>query len=218
VVVPPSNPASLTLPSIGQKRTKSGSPAADASGATASLSYAKGFTGVRWAASDENGDVLTFKIEIRGVKETEWKLLRDKVRERYYSWDSTAFADGEYVVRVTANDAASNTPEQTLTAMLESEPFLIDNGAPEISGLAATASGAKLSVTFRAVDSLSNIVKAEYSLNGGDWIVAEPTTRLSDAKQLSYSLSVDRAPGEYTIAVRVTDEFDNQTVSKATGK
>ncbi len=43
-----------------------------------------------------------------------WKLLRDKIRERYYSWDSTAFPDGEYVVRITASDAPSNPPDQAL--------------------------------------------------------------------------------------------------------
>ena len=59
------------------------------------------------------------------------------------------------------------------------------------------------------------IDKAEYSVNGGDWIVVQPTTRLSDAPELQYELTID-APGagERTIAVRVTDEFDNQSVEK----
>ena len=219
VVSGPSAPSSLTLPTIGQKRSRGGSAAAGDAG-SASDNYAKGYTGVRWAANDENGDTLVFAVAIRGVKETEWKPLRDKVRERYYSWDSTAFADGEYVVRVTASDSPSNTPEQSLSATLESEPFLIDNTAPEIQTLGVKATGAKLDVEFRAKDALSNIVKAEYSLNGGDWTVAEPLTRLSDAKELAYRFSIDRAGslGEYTIAIRVTDEFDNQSVAKAAGK
>ena len=111
-------------------------------------------------------------------------------------------------------------PEQSLAATLESEPFLIDNTAPEIQFLSATASGTRLNVSFQAKDALSNIVKAEYSLNGGDWIVAEPSTRLSDAKELSYRFAIDRpgATAEYVVAVRVTDEFDNQSVSKVSGK
>ncbi len=209
--------ASLTLPAIGQKRSRASLAAGDA-GSTASLSYAKGFTGARWGAVDENGDALVFTVEIRGVKEAEWKPLRDKLRDRFYSWDSTAFTDGEYVVRVTALDSPSNTPEQALSATLESEPFLIDNSAPAILGLTAAVDGGKLNVAFGAKDALSNIVRAEYSLNGGDWIVVEPVTRLSDAKELSYKLSVEKTGVEYTIAVRVTDEFDNQTVAKAAGK
>jgi hypothetical protein len=55
------------------------------------MQYAKGYVGGRWLASDPNGDPLMFTVEIRGANETEWKLLRDKLAERYYSWDSTAF-------------------------------------------------------------------------------------------------------------------------------
>jgi len=70
-------------------------------------------------------------------------------------------------------------------------------------------------VTCRARDALSIIDKAEYSVNGGEWIVVEPTTRLSDAPELEYKLTLDRAAaGETTVAVRVTDEYDNQAVQK----
>src|ERR1039457_483213 len=86
---------SLTLPPIGKPASNPGaSPLLDSG--TPSMQYAKGFTGARWAASDENGDSLIFTVEIRGVHETNWKLLKDKVREKYWSWDSTAFPDGEY--------------------------------------------------------------------------------------------------------------------------
>ena len=42
-----------------------------------------------------------------------------------------------------------------------------------------------------------------------------PTTRLSDAPDLQYELVLD-LPGsaERTIAIRVTDEYDNQSVEK----
>ena len=58
---------------------------------TPALTFAKGQIGARWLAEDDNDDALEFKVEIRGVNETIWKLLRDKVRERYLSWDSTAY-------------------------------------------------------------------------------------------------------------------------------
>ena len=79
------------------------------------MTCAKGQIGARWLAEDDNGDTLQFKVEIRGVNETAWKLVRDKVRERYLSWDSTAYPDGKYVLRVTASDAPSNPPDQALT-------------------------------------------------------------------------------------------------------
>ena len=183
------------------------------------MNYAKGYTGARWLAEDDNGDTLVYKIEIRGRGESEWKLLKDKLRDKYYSWDSTAFPDGEYEVRVTASDEPSNPPGEAMSASLVSDPFLIDNTPPQITGLAATASGTRIDVRWRASDARSIIDHAEYSVNGGDWLVVEPVTKLSDSPEEEYHLVVQRtAPGEQTIAVRVTDEYDNQAVSKTVVK
>ncbi len=201
----------LTLQPIGQNKA----PSLSLSSASSpnALNYAKGYIGARWKASDENGDNLQFKIEIRGVAETEWKLLREKSKDQFLSWDSTAFSDGDYKIRVVATDAPSNPPGQALTASEESDPFTIDNTPPRISGLRATANGGKVDVRWKAADALSTIEKAEYSVNGGDWTVVEPTTKLSDSKEHEYVLSVDKS-SEVTIAVRVTDEADNVSVEK----
>jgi hypothetical protein len=203
---------SLSLPPIG-KRSNSGSSSSSGD-STPSMQFAKGFIGTRWAASDPNSDPLIFTVEIRGVAETEWKLLKDKVTERYLSWDSTAYPDGEYRIRVTASDAPGNPPAEALTARLEGSPFWIDNTPPKVTALAATRAGAKLKVKWHAADALNNIAKAEFSLDGSEWKVAAPVTRLSDAQELDYELSLDAAPGEHTIAVRVEDEYGNQSVDK----
>ena len=181
---------------------------------TPAMQFAKGFIGTRWAASDPNGDALVFTVEIRGTGETEWKLLKDKVSERYFSWDSTAYPDGEYRVRVTASDAPGNPPAEALTGRLEGSPFWIDNTPPKITALAAARTGGKLQVKWHAADALNNIAKAEYSLDGGEWKVAAPVTRLSDAQELDYELTLDAGAGEHTIAVRVEDEYGNQAVEK----
>ena len=183
------------------------------------MNYAKGYIGARWSASDDNGDTLVFTVQIRGEKETEWKLLKDKVKERYLSWDSTAFPDGEYVVRVTASDAPDNPPGQELTDQLASDSFLIDNTPPEISGPTAARSAGKLVVRWKAKDALSSIQRAEYSIDGGEWLVAEPTTKVSDSFEHQYELPLDGvAAGEHTIAVRVSDDYDNQAVAKTVVK
>ena len=204
----------LSLPPIG-KRASGGGIATDV---TPAMQYAKGWVGARWAASDPNGDPLVFTVEIKGAAETEWKLLKDKVNEKYVSWDSTAFPDGEYRLRVTASDAPGNPPADALTARTESIPFLIDNTPPKITGLTASRSGGKLEVRWHAADALSDLAKAEYSLDGGEWKVAAPVTRLSDSQELDYMLSLDAASGEHTIAVRVQDEYDNQAVEKTVAR
>ena len=200
---------SLELPAIGRK------PATVSEGARAvTATAAKGYIGARWTATDDNNDTLLFKVEIRGVQETAWKLLRDNVRDRFVSWDSTAYADGKYVLRITATDAPSNPPDQALTAVRESEPFLIDNTPPEItwSGIAGSLG---VTIQFHAKDALSILGKAEYSVNGGDWMVVDPTTRLTDSPEHDYRIGLSsRPPGEVTVAVRVEDAHGNQAVAK----
>jgi hypothetical protein len=206
----------ISLPPLGQKKRTTG-PSISLEGISSSqtMNYAKGFVGVRWAASDPNGDDLVYTVHIRGVQEKEWKLLRDKLKDKFLSWESNTFPDGEYIVRVTASDTPDNPPDQALAATIESERFIIDNTAPKISNLNGAGNGSKVTVRWRAADDRSVISKAEYSMNGSDWIVVQPTTRLSDAPALQYELSID-APGptERTIAIRVTDEYDNQSVEK----
>ena len=162
--VGPTGHANLTLPPITRGSAAATTPTPD-TGVTPALTWSKGQIGARWLASDDNSDTLEFKVEIRGEKEQTWKLIKDKVRERYLSFDSTAYPDGRYVIRVTASDAPSNTPDQALSASRETESFLIDNTAPEITGLNAVINGSKIDVRFQVRDALSWLGKAEYSVN-----------------------------------------------------
>jgi hypothetical protein len=211
------SPMSLTLQPLGHKTNASSSSVDLASSQT--LTYAKGMIGARWAASDEDGDRLIYKLDIRAVGETSWKLLKDKVYDKYITWDSTALPDGEYELRVTASDAPSNVPQEALAAPLISDPFLIDNTPPQILNLSIAPGGGRLHIRWKAVDARSVIDHAEYSINGGDWILIEPTSKLSDSQQEEYLLILDKSgDGEQTIAVRVTDANDNQAVDKVTLK
>lgn len=120
------------------------------------------------------------------------------------------------MLRVTAFDSPSNPPDQALTASLVSDPFLIDNTPPQIAKLTATATtGNKLEIRWSARDARSSIDHAEYSVNGGEWVRADPVSRLSDSPDEEYRLLIDRpASNEQVIAVRVSDEFNNQAVEK----
>jgi sugar lactone lactonase YvrE len=215
----PSQPSqTLNLPPLGKHPQGGGSVPLDTT-VTPSMQYAKGFIGARWTASDDNGDSLIYTVLIRGVRETTWKPLKDKVREKYVAWDSTSFPDGEYRLRIIASDLPGNPPAEALVSSADSEPFLIDNTPPRIAGLAAAIAGGKLTARWKAVDSLNNIKRAEYSLDGGDWTLVAPTSLLSDSPEEDYELVIDNlAPGEHTIAVRVQDAYDNESTDKAVVK
>jgi len=205
--------STLTLgPMSSRTPSLNSTPSTDPGSVT--LNLAKGHQGARWKAGDANGDTVSYTVEIRGKGETAWKTLKKDVSVRQFSWDSTAFPDGEYVLRISASDAASNPPGNGLTDSLESSPFLIDNTPPVIRNLAAAVNGNRMTITFTAADASTILTKAEYSVNAAEWVYVEPTTKLSDSREHSYSITVDRPAGELTIAVRVTDEFENHAVDK----
>jgi sugar lactone lactonase YvrE len=205
----------LTLPPIGQvKRPNAPTPVNEPAG-TITMNYDKGWRGARWKASDQNGDTLRFKVEIRGVEEKEWKPLKDDLAENRFSWDSTGFADGRYVLRVTASDAPDNYPGQALTCVAESDPFVIDNTPPAVSGLTARIESGKIVLRLHAADSLTPLFSAEYSLDGGPWTAIRPSTGMTDSLAHDYHAEIEKPAGsESAVAVKVTDSDDNVTVQK----
>jgi hypothetical protein len=182
----------------------------------------KGYQSVLWSAHDENDDELRFSIYFRGENETDWKLLKDKLEQKFYSWDSSAMPDGAYYLKIAATDAPSNPPAQALVTERESERFVVDNTPPVIEGLSATgsrsqggANGADPPVVqFTARDATSSIERAQYSVDGGDWIIVTPKNGISDAPEERYQFSITLPAGgsrgsEHTVAVRAYDRFDN---------
>jgi hypothetical protein len=218
-VVPTGPSQNLNLPPLGHKSPSFAlPPSGENTTSTPSMQFAKGYLGARWLALDPNGDSLVFTVEIKGENEAQWKPLKEKLSDKYFSWDASAFPDGDYRLRVTASDSPSNPPGEALTSQLISAPFTIDNAPPRITSLAATRSGGKLQVRWHAADALSNLDRAEYSLDGGDWTVAAPVSKLSDSPELDYDLALDAPAGEHTVAVRVVDANDNVAVDKVVVK
>ncbi len=181
----------------------------------------KGYQAVLWSATDENDDSLQFSIYYRGEGESTWKLLKEKIEERFFSWDTSTMPDGAYYLKIVASDEPSNPPDLALTAERESDRFLVDNTPPSVGSLTARPdpkSGARAArVHFEATDSGSAIARAQYSLDAGDWTLVLPAGEVSDSLQESYDFVLaDLGPGEHTVAVRVYDEFDNATSAKVT--
>ena len=60
-----SNPATLSLPVLGSRPSPVTYPLTGGPTVTPAMTWAKGLQGVRWSASDENGDTLSYKVDIR---------------------------------------------------------------------------------------------------------------------------------------------------------
>jgi hypothetical protein len=177
----------------------------------------KGYQSVVWTAQDANDDDLTYRLYYRGEKESEWKLLKDDLREKFYAWDTTSMPDGAYYLKIVASDAPSNPPADALTGSLESERFAVDNTPPVISAMNAQSSDTGASVKFSAHDSASVISRAEFSVDAGEWKLVEPVGKISDSPDENYDFTVrPLLAGEHTVAVRVYDRFENVGANKVT--
>src|SRR5215472_11313396 len=181
----------------------------------------KGYRTVLWTAHDDNEDELRFSVYYRGESETEWKLLKDNLDQKFYSWDTTTFPDGAYYLKIVASDATSNPPAVALKTERESERFEVDNTPPVVEDLRVSPGSSKTNgshqASFTARDATSAIERAQYSLDGGEWIIAPPDAGISDAPLEHYVVMLPLLqPGEHTLAVRVFDRFENVGSAKIT--
>jgi sugar lactone lactonase YvrE len=220
---------SISLPSSGQ-----GVVSFDANSNSTPLQATKDKTAitVRWAAHDDNSDDLEYSIYLRGDGETVWRLLKDKITEKAYSFDATLVPDGGYQVKVVASDAPSHTPGSALTGEKVSERFVVDTTPPAIRDLKAARRMAcgdapctnGLTVSFDAADDTSPISHAEYSVDAGPWQYIEPVGQISDSKTEHYSVEIPQADwkSEHLVTVRAYDRYENvgmaKTVIPAQGK
>jgi hypothetical protein len=78
-------------------------------------------------------------------------------------------------------------------------------------------------VKFSAHDATSSIERAQYSVDGGDWILVSPKNGISDTVEERYEFSVSvpqdsTTLSEHTIAVRAFDHFENVGSAKTAVK
>jgi hypothetical protein len=179
----------------------------------------KGYQSVVWSAEDANEDQLEFSVYFRGETESAWKLLKDKLETRFYTWDTTAMPDGAYYLKIVATDAPGNPAGEGLTSERESDRFEVDNTPPAIAQLTADSTGAAgaVRVRFQASHPSSSIARAQYSIDADDWTLVFPSGGLSDSSRENYDFQLPKvAAGEHTITVRVYDQFENVSSAKAT--
>jgi sugar lactone lactonase YvrE len=185
---------------------------------------------VRWAAHDDNGDDLMFAMWYRGVGEANWRLLKDNISEKAYSFDSALLPDGSYEVKVVASDAPVHTDAEALTGEKVSEVFVVDTTPPVPGVLTATmvagtpaATHPMIHATLEARDATSPIAHAEYSVDAGPWQYLEPVGKVSDSltERYDFTVAVPAATApvtdakEHVLAVRVYDRYENVAAVKA---
>jgi hypothetical protein len=179
------------------------------------LTKSSGLCTVVWAASDPNQDKLTYSVAIRSEAEMTWTTLVDKTEDTFLSFDTTGFREGWYFVKVTASDAASNTPETARTAEETSEAFLIDNTPPALTVKTQQVEKDHARIVIEAVDNASVISSAAYSLDGKDEVALRPDNLMFDSTNEMFTVELTGlGQGAHSLLLRVLNDVKNTSVLK----
>jgi hypothetical protein len=166
---------------------------------------------IAWEASDPNNDTLTYSLFIRPLGEPGWILLKDKLTDSMYEWDTRMTADGRYELKVVASDATSNPPGMGKTASRVSDPVTVDNTPPVIGDVKSQQRGGDVQIDLKVVDRTSTVAAVDYSVDSSkDWQFVLPTDQIYDSPEETVSFSIPHLkPGQHQITLRATDSKGN---------
>jgi hypothetical protein len=173
--------------------------------------YQRGARALQWQAEDRNGDTLEYAIYYRSLNENAFRLLRDKLRENFYTVDGAALADGRYIFKIVVTDAPDNPGGQALSGERLSEPVDIDNTPPVVRAVGeAQLAGERARLAFDVEDATGTIKRAEVSVDGAPWVNSFPDDGIADSPRERYSLDLPlTGAGEHTISLRAFDSSGN---------
>lgn len=167
---------------------------------------------VEATASDASG-IARVDIYLNGTK------VATRTAAPYaYDWDTSASADGVYVIRLVAVDAAGRTTEAVRNVTLTHVPVPPDTQGPSLSNVAfggnGLVNGTTLSrsgtLTLNATDP-SGISSVRVLLSGTEIATASGSANYSAVLNLN-----GVANGNYTLEIQATDSLGNVTAQSYT--
>ncbi|MFL6228415.1 MAG: hypothetical protein ACJ741_06515 [Pyrinomonadaceae bacterium] len=174
--------------------------------------FQRGAISLQWQAEDRNGDTLEYAIYYRAFGEGSFRLLKERLRDNFFTVDGAALGDGRYVFKVVATDAPDNALGAALSGERTSEPIDVDNTPPmvRVAGEARVA-GERVALSFVVEDAAGGMVKrADVSVDGGAWRAVFPDDGIADSPRETYVLDLPLAgAGEHTVALRGFDASGN---------
>lgn len=165
--------------------------------------YEAGARTFTWRGADPDGDRLRYRLEIRSAKGGAWFPLAEDLSESFYSWDARWLEDGDYRVRLIADDSLDNAPGTELSATRTSTLFPVDNSRPRVESLEIDGGESGWQVRFVALDPGGAVTAVQVSIDGAPWVALLPADGVADSARESYELTVPGGEKEATAAVRV---------------
>ncbi len=178
-----------------------------------------GAQSLTWKATDDNDDTLEYALYFKGDGESDWKLLQKELSDTFYTLDAASLPDGMYTLKVVASDKPSNPFGKFLIGELVSRPFLISNSTPTLEITGQKVQGKRVELQFRARVPAGRVTSAEFSIDGGEWLLVFPGDGIADSPQEDFQFTTaDLGAGEHVIGLRASDSSGNTGTAKAVVK
>jgi hypothetical protein len=174
--------------------------------------FQRGAVSLLWQAEDRNGDQLEYSVFYRAAGENTFHLLRDNLRDNFFSIDGNTLGDGRYVFKVVATDAPENALGLALKGERVSEPVDVDSSSPvvRVGGEPQVGADGRVRVRFAVEDARGMVRRADVSLNSGEWRSVFPEDGIADSPRESYLVELPLpATGEHIISLRAFDAGGN---------
>ncbi len=166
---------------------------------------------ITYKAADDNADTLIYKIEFRKLGRAGWIELEDEFTKTKFEWDTKTIEDSRYEVRVTTSDERSNTTTTKLAGSRISDPFVVDNTAPEIESSDLRTEGSEVTMSLEIKDEFTAIGKVSYTVDSNaDWIATLPDDMVYDTTNEFFTIVIeDLEAGEHVVALKIADDIEN---------
>ncbi|UCE04913.1 MAG: hypothetical protein JSW07_14990 [bacterium] len=170
-----------------------------------------GYRRVTWKSQDKNNDQLVYGLYCQEKNEENWWKLKKDLTRTSYTWDTRMMPDGNYHIKVIADDRKSNPINTAKQTEKISDWFIVDNTGPRIE-----ASNAKkiaidsLQISFAVIDELSPIKQVQISYDMQKWLWVYPQDLVCDSKKENFQFNIKWKQNQYySIIIKAKDNAEN---------
>ena len=173
--------------------------------------FQRGARSLQWQGEDRNSDTLEYAVYYRSLGESNFRLLKEHIRENFFTVDGASLADGRYIFKIVASDSLDNPAGSALSGERISEPVDIDNTPPVVRAAGnPSINGDRVRSVFDVEDATGRVKRADVSIDGGTWREVFPDDGIADSQRERFSLElIVDGPGEHTISLRAYDNSNN---------
>ena len=172
---------------------------------------------IYWNVTDSDGDVLAYTFSLRPENGETWTDLALGIRESYVQFDVSAFPEGVYRTRLTAQEQAPRPEKQRLSYTFETDSLTIDRTPPEITAASAERRDDRLVITVDGHDQTSLLAGAEFILNNGvHEEVEHPADGILDGKTERFiaEIPAPKAAGASAVEINLYDQAGNHSTKR----